>query len=145
MFVIIKIEMNTSGLLWWLSGEESACQCKRHRLNPRSGKIPHAAERLSPWATATEPVPQGPGAAAPEPSQPAHPRAYALHQETPQPREAPALQPERGPACGNERKAYARNTGRQSRNTSQQNYKKEMATTNSICEKASCPDSQLQH
>ena len=28
------------GLPLWLSGKESACQCKRHRLNPWTGKIP---------------------------------------------------------------------------------------------------------
>ena len=25
---------------WWLSGKESACQCKRHGFNPWAGKIP---------------------------------------------------------------------------------------------------------
>ena len=29
---------------WWLSGKESACQCRRHGFDPWSGKIPHAAE-----------------------------------------------------------------------------------------------------
>src|SRR5574340_1093436 len=28
------------GLPWWLSGKESACQCRRHRFDPCSGKIP---------------------------------------------------------------------------------------------------------
>ena len=28
------------GLPWWLSGKESACQCKRHSFNPWVGKIP---------------------------------------------------------------------------------------------------------
>ena len=37
-------------------GEESACQCRRCRFNPWSGKIPHAAERRSPWATSIEPM-----------------------------------------------------------------------------------------
>ena len=41
---------------WWLSGKESAGRCRRHRFNPWSGKIPHAAEQLSPRATNTEPV-----------------------------------------------------------------------------------------
>ena len=27
-------------LLWWLSGKESACQCRRCRFDPSSGKIP---------------------------------------------------------------------------------------------------------
>ena len=36
------------GLPWWLSGKESFCQCRRHWFEPWSGKIPHAAEQLSP-------------------------------------------------------------------------------------------------
>ena len=28
------------GLPWWLSGKESACQCRRHEFNPWSRKIP---------------------------------------------------------------------------------------------------------
>ena len=40
----------------WSSGKESACQCKRHRFEPWSGKIPHTAEQLSLQATATQPV-----------------------------------------------------------------------------------------
>ena len=35
------------GLPWWLSGEESACQWRRHGFDPQSGKIPHAKEQLS--------------------------------------------------------------------------------------------------
>ena len=31
-------------LPWWLSGKESACQCRRHGLDPQSRKTPHAAE-----------------------------------------------------------------------------------------------------
>ena len=40
------------GLPWWLSGEESACQCrrsKRRRFNPWVGKIP--------WRTKWQPTP----------------------------------------------------------------------------------------
>ena len=47
-----------TGLLgrpWWRSGWESACQCRGHGFEPWSGKIPHAAEQLGPWATTTEP------------------------------------------------------------------------------------------
>ena len=44
------------GLPWWRSGWESACQCKGHGFEPWSGRIPHAAEQLDPWATATEPA-----------------------------------------------------------------------------------------
>ena len=45
-----------SGLPWWRSGWESACQCRGHGFEPWSGKIPHAAEQLDPWATTTEPA-----------------------------------------------------------------------------------------
>ena len=40
----------------WCSGWESACQCRGHGFEPWSGKIPHAAEQLGPWATTTEPM-----------------------------------------------------------------------------------------
>ena len=43
-------------LPWWRSGWESACQCRGHGFEPWSGRIPHAAERLGPWATTTEPA-----------------------------------------------------------------------------------------
>ena len=44
-------------LPWWLSGKESACQCKGHGFDPCSGKkIPHAMEELSPCSATTEPV-----------------------------------------------------------------------------------------
>ena len=35
---------------------ESACQCTGHGFELWSGKIPHAPERLGPWATTTEPA-----------------------------------------------------------------------------------------
>ena len=44
------------GLPCWRSGWESACQCRGHGFEPWSGKIPHAAEQLGPWATTTEPA-----------------------------------------------------------------------------------------
>ena len=44
------------GLPWWRSGRESAYQCRGHGVKPWSGKIPHAAEQLSPCATTTEPA-----------------------------------------------------------------------------------------
>ena len=44
------------GLPWWHNGEEFSCQCRGHGFEPWSGKIPHAAEQLSPCATTTEPV-----------------------------------------------------------------------------------------
>ena len=48
--------MKKIGLPWWHSGWESACQCRGHRFEPWSGKIPHVAEQLGPWATTTEPA-----------------------------------------------------------------------------------------
>ena len=47
---------NIVGLPWWRSGWESACQCRVHGFEPWSGRIPHAAEQLGPWATTTEPA-----------------------------------------------------------------------------------------
>ena len=75
--------MGTSYLLreslpCWCSGKESACQCRRYRFDPWSGKIPHATEKLSPWAIAPEPVLQSPRATA---SVPRCPRACAPQQE----------------------------------------------------------------
>ena len=46
----------STGLPWWRSGWESACQCRGHGFEPWSGKVPHAAEQLGPWATTTEPA-----------------------------------------------------------------------------------------
>ena len=46
----------SAGLPWWCSGWESACRCRGHRFGPWSGRIPHAAERLGPWATTAEPA-----------------------------------------------------------------------------------------
>ena len=50
------LKKGDQGLPWWRSGKESTCQCKGHRFDPWSGKIPHAAEQLSLSATTTEPV-----------------------------------------------------------------------------------------
>ena len=51
-----EVKKGPKGLPWWHSGWEFACQCGGHGFEPWSGKIPHAAEQLGPWATATEPV-----------------------------------------------------------------------------------------
>ena len=32
--------MNKGGLPWWLSGKESACQCRKHGFSPKYVKIP---------------------------------------------------------------------------------------------------------
>ena len=50
------LKKNYTGLPWWRSGWESVCQCRGHGFEPWSGKIPHAAEQLGPWATITEPA-----------------------------------------------------------------------------------------
>ena len=42
------------GLPWWLSGKESACQCRIHKFDPWSKKISHAKEQLSPSTTIIE-------------------------------------------------------------------------------------------
>ena len=52
----------------WLSGKESAYQCRRYRFDPRSRKIPHATEQLSPCTTTVEAC---------------APRAHDLQQEKP--------------------------------------------------------------
>ena len=44
------------GLPCWLSGKESACQCRRHELDLWSGKISHAVEQLSQCASTIESV-----------------------------------------------------------------------------------------
>ena len=53
---IASLKTRRRGLPWWRSGWESACQCRGHGFEPWSGRIPHAAERLGPWATVTEPA-----------------------------------------------------------------------------------------
>ena len=49
-------KMTDQGLPWWRSGWESACQRRGHGFEPWSGRIPHAAEQLGPWATTIEPA-----------------------------------------------------------------------------------------
>ena len=45
-----------SGLLWWLNGKDSACECRRNRFSPSSKKIPRAMEQLSLFTRTIEPV-----------------------------------------------------------------------------------------
>ena len=40
MYVILAKDTCHPGLLWWLSGTETAFQCRRHRFDPWVGKIP---------------------------------------------------------------------------------------------------------
>ena len=62
------------------SGKESACQCRRHRFDSWSGKIPHAEGQLNLFTTTTEPVPRAQELQLPKPM---HPRACTLQQEKP--------------------------------------------------------------
>ena len=41
------LKMDRFGLPLWPSGWEFACQCRGHRFDPWSGKIPHAAGQLA--------------------------------------------------------------------------------------------------
>ena len=43
-YLTVKFEQ---GLPWWYSSEESVLQCRVHRFDPWSGKIPDASEPLS--------------------------------------------------------------------------------------------------
>jgi len=49
------VKKSHTGLPWWSSGEEPACQVRGHVFDPWSGKIPHAVGQLSPSATASQP------------------------------------------------------------------------------------------
>ena len=51
---ILDIKKGVVGLSSWSRGSESACQCMGPRLDPWSGKIPHAGERLSLCTTTAE-------------------------------------------------------------------------------------------
>ena len=51
-----NLKKKIRGLPWWLSGKESACQCRRHGFNPWSWKIPHGTEELGPCTAVNEPV-----------------------------------------------------------------------------------------
>ena len=54
------LQNTVQGLSWWLSGKESACQCRRHGFNLWSGRIPTHCRALGPrhynyWACTLEP------------------------------------------------------------------------------------------
>ena len=54
------LQNTVQGLSWWLSGKESACQCRRHGFDPWSRRIPHCSGAAEPvshnyWACAPEP------------------------------------------------------------------------------------------
>ena len=86
-----EVQDHYQGLPWWLSGKESACQCRRHVIDPWTGKIPHATEQLSPCTATAEPVLWSLGATAAEALEP---KARAAQQEKPLQWEAQAPQEE---------------------------------------------------
>ena len=45
-------KLRASLVVQWLR----VCQCRGHGFGPWSGRIPHAAEQMGPWATITEPA-----------------------------------------------------------------------------------------
>ena len=63
-YKIVKI----LGHPWWLSGKKSALQSWRCGFNPWSGKIPYAAEQLSPCPTTAESVLQSSRVSTTEPT-----------------------------------------------------------------------------
>ena len=85
-------------LLWWFSGKESICQCRGHRFNPCSRKIPpHDTEQLSQCTTiesvcALEFGSHNCRAHALQRLNPKRSRAHAPQQEQPPQCEACALQ-----------------------------------------------------
>ena len=58
-YSVIKKTNKKNELPWWLSGEESTCQCRRHGFDPWSRKILYAVVTKSVsyncWACALEP------------------------------------------------------------------------------------------
>ena len=100
----------TTGLRWWLSVKESACQWRRRRFNPWSGKSPCAVEQLNcvppllSWCPRARALQQR---SHPNES-PASwcPRAHALQQEEPSQQEPCTGQLEGAPTCCNLRKAH---------------------------------------
>ena len=92
LFTFLCVKNWYLGLPWWLSGKESTCQCRRHRFDPWSRKIPHSSEQLKPvhhsyWTR--EPELLSPHA---QLLKPTSPRACALGQEKPPQWKARALQ-----------------------------------------------------
>ena len=49
-----RFSRDPKGLPQWFSGKEIACPCRRHGFDSWSGKIPHAAEQVSPRVTTIE-------------------------------------------------------------------------------------------
>ena len=52
------LTLKSVGFPWWHSGLESACQCKGHRFDLWSRRIPQAVEQLGPWPQLLSPRPR---------------------------------------------------------------------------------------
>ena len=85
------------GLPWWLSGKESAWQCRRHMFYPWSGKIPHPACRRVAKSHVLQLLSLCCGAWELQLLEPACPGAHAPKQEKPLKWDAHALQLESSP------------------------------------------------
>ena len=98
-------------LNWSLTGKELACQCKRHRFDLWSWKIPHAVEQLSfmchkYWACDLVPSNCNYWVHTPQLLKPEHSRTCASQQENPPQWEAPVVQVESNPCSLQLEKSY---------------------------------------
>ena len=92
---------------WWYSGQESTCQCRGHRFDRWSRKMPHAQEQLSPCTATTEPMLQSPRATSTEAMCHTAPGAHAclesvLCNKKSHCNEKPTYHNQRKPMCSNE-------------------------------------------
>ena len=76
---------STLGFPWWLSGEESACQCRGHGFDLWSRKIPHPTEQLSLCTTTAELVIYSLGATTTEALEPVFHNKRSHRNEKPAP------------------------------------------------------------
>ena len=96
-----------SGMPWWYSEQESACQWRGHGFGLGSGKIPYVKEQLRPCVTATVRMLRGPRvnnywACEPQLPRPMHPRAGAPQWEkSPQWERSPCSMGRVAPDCCN--------------------------------------------
>ena len=92
------------GLPWQLSGKESACQCRRYRVQSLVWEDPTCCGAAKPtlhnyWACALEPRNRNSRAHVLQLLKPEHPGARALQQEKPPQWKALSLQQRVAPAC----------------------------------------------
>ena len=106
--ILIIRSLQEWGLPQWLSGKEPTCQCRRHRFELWSRRMPHPAEQPNLCTTTAEPGSHSCWAHVLQILKPAHSRAPAPQQEKPPQRGARAVslesslrsqQPEKSPRC----------------------------------------------